>query len=175
MQVMQELHNQNVRINCNWWIQGADLENELQKSFHRFQNYSLSDPPCCTVSHIAEFRFRFINCLCVLTRLTHQLFLIKALQSRLHLDAERTDFSAKTFAFFWSINPRSCLFRKGLVLQRPLKPAHSFLSYHICLSDGGSHTTTQAGIILCLSSLLRNSLFYARDYSLPHPLNCSMI
>lgn len=69
------------------------------KSFHRFRNYSLSDPPCYTVSHISEFRFRFIMCLCALKRLTHQVFLTKALQSQFHLDAERTDFSARHLPF----------------------------------------------------------------------------
>lgn len=108
------------------------------KSFHRFQSYSFSDILCCTVSHIAEFRSRFITCLCALKRFNHQLFLIKALQSQLHLDAEKTDFSARHLPFARSIHSRFCLLRKGSLFQNPLKTSHSFLCYHICMSDGES-------------------------------------
>lgn len=137
------------------------------KSFHRFQNYSLSDPPCYAVGHIAEFRFRFIMCLCTLKRLTHQLFLIKTLQSQPHLDAERTDFSARHLPFSDPSIQASVCSEKASCSKKTLETSHSFLSCRVYMSDGGSHARVQTGRFY---AHLYSEVLYSMPGIIPFPL-----
>lgn len=84
---------------------------------------------------------------------------------------QRGQIFQQTFAFFLihpSIYPRLCLFRKGFLFQKLLKTSHTFLSYHICKSDGGSYTRAQTGRFY--SHFLYSDILCSLSGIIPFPL-----